>query len=246
MKRIHTSSPIVAPIIVVLLASAALAQSSGGGASSSGSGATSAGTSASTGAGTSRSSGGAPGTAPMSPRVGTSGTSGGNDPRTLATQPATTTQPGSTAPGTYAPGTASPPPAGTGTPSGEGYPSGPALEAARQRSMQNPVSSGPEGAVQSNGTAIPPAAAGVGGDRSATSQTGDAATQQATPGLPAAPPQNPSLLDPSRLASGGRATAGGATGRTMDECEAAWDSKTHMSKQQWRESCRRTLTPPHM
>jgi hypothetical protein len=32
----------------------------------------------------------------------------------------------------------------------------------------------------------------------------------------------------------------------MAECEAAWDAETHMSKETWRATCRRTLTEPHL
>ena len=31
----------------------------------------------------------------------------------------------------------------------------------------------------------------------------------------------------------------------LAECEAAWDAETHMSKETWRDTCRRTLTEPH-
>ena len=33
----------------------------------------------------------------------------------------------------------------------------------------------------------------------------------------------------------------GASGRDMDECLAAWDSKTHISKSRWRQICKSTL-----
>ena len=52
--------------------------------------------------------------------------------------------------------------------------------------------------------------------------------------------------DPSRLAGGGRANREGASGANMKDCEAAWDEKTHMSKDKWRETCSRTLTDPHL
>jgi hypothetical protein len=99
------------------------------------------------------------------------------------------------------------------------------------------------------GTAIPPAAAGVGADRSSTSNVGSdsAATDPATPGLPnQADPNRSTSGDPNRLAGGGRSNREGATGANMQDCEAAWDEKTHMSKAKWRETCARTLTEPHM
>ena len=51
--------------------------------------------------------------------------------------------------------------------------------------------------------------------------------------------------EPDQL-SGGGATRQGAVGQTMSECEAAWDAKTHMSKVAWRDTCKRTLTEPHL
>jgi len=46
--------------------------------------------------------------------------------------------------------------------------------------------------------------------------------------------------------SAGGSSRQGAVGRTMAECEGAWDAQTHMSKEKWRETCRRTLTSPHL
>jgi len=165
-----------------------------------------------------------------------SGVGGTNDPRSLSNQPATSASPGSTAPGTYSPNTA-PAPAGTSTPSGTGYPSGTALEAARQRALQGPA-----------GTAIPPAAAGVGADRSSTSEVGsDSVIEPGTPGLPNQAQSNRDTVgNPERMSGGGRSNRQGATGATMQECEAAWDAETHMSKDKWRETCSRTLTAPHL
>ena len=140
---------------------------------------------------------------------------------------------GQTAPGTYSAG-GTPAPSGTTTPSGTPYPSGEALEGARQRALQSP-----------SGTAVPPAATGLGTDSS-----GNATTEQGTPGLPnTADPNRGSAStsgDPNRLAGGGRANREGASGANMKDCEAAWDEGTHMSKDKWRETCRRTLTDPHL
>jgi hypothetical protein len=167
--------------------------------------------------------------------LGSSSTSGSTDPRDLSNQPATTVT-GGTAPETFAPGESSPLPAGTGTPSGTAFPSGEALEAARENALQGPP-----------GSAIPPAATGINEDSIDTSQTtGDAATQQSTPGLPAAPLQNPSLLDPSQLAAGGTPNINGAKGSNFKDCVAAWDKATHMSKSEWLQSCRETMTPEHL
>jgi hypothetical protein len=56
---------------------------------------------------------------------------------------------------------------------------------------------------------------------------------------------DPNRREPNELSSGGSARHG-AAGKTMAECEAAWDAKTHMSKDTWRDTCRRTLTEPHL
>jgi hypothetical protein len=45
--------------------------------------------------------------------------------------------------------------------------------------------------------------------------------------------------------SGGSSITGGATGRDMPECMAAWDKATHITKPKWREVCARTLTNEH-
>ena len=217
---------------VLLGAGTAFAQSSGSSGGGSSGGSSSAG--ASRGGGSAASVGRA-GAGSMAPRVGSSGV-GTNDPRSLGNQPATSASPGSTAPGTYVPST-TPAPAGTSTPSGTGYPSGPALEAARQRALQAP-----------GGTAIPPTAAGVGADLSSTSEVGsDSVTEPETPGLPNQAQSNRDAVgNPERMAGGGRSNREGARGATMQECEAAWDAETHMSKEKWRETCRRTLTQPHL
>jgi hypothetical protein len=167
--------------------------------------------------------------------LGSSSTSGSTDPRDLSNQPATTVT-GGTAPETVVPGESSPLPAGTGTPSGTAFPSGEALEAARENALQGPP-----------GSAIPPAVTGITENSTDTSQTtGDAATQQSTPGLPVAPLQNPSLLDPSQLAAGGTPNINGAKGSDFKGCLAAWDKATHMSKSEWRHSCSETMTPEHL
>jgi hypothetical protein len=167
--------------------------------------------------------------------LGSSSTSGSTDPRDLSNQPATTVT-GGDAPETVAPGESSPLPSGTGTPSSTAFPSGEALEAARETALQGPP-----------GSAIPPAVTGINETSTDTSQTtGDAATQQSTPGLPAAPPQSPSLLDPSQLAAGGTPNIGGAKGSDFKGCLAAWDKATHMSKSEWRHSCSETMTPEHL
>jgi hypothetical protein len=39
---------------------------------------------------------------------------------------------------------------------------------------------------------------------------------------------------------------GGASGRTMPECMAAWDKATHITKMRWRQLCADTLTEPNI
>ena len=242
MNRVssHFAAILMLSSALGLGAGPAFAQSSGGSSSGGSAGSTSAGASRGGGSASSvgRAGGGSNGSS-TAPRVGDTGggVSGTNDPRSLSNQPATSASPGSTAPGTYSPGSTTPAPAGTSTPSGTGYPSGPALEAARQRSLQGPA-----------GTAIPPSAAGVGADRSSTSEVGsDSVTEPETPGLPNQAQSNRDTVgNPERMAGGGRSNRQGATGATMQECEAAWDAETHMSKDKWRETCRRTLTAPHL
>jgi hypothetical protein len=233
---------------LVLGVGTAFAQSSGGSSGGSAGGGASS-------AGASRGSSGSGSIGAPAPRVGgtstgvnpsttaanptlRSGSPSAGDPRSLSNQPATTAAPGNTAPGTFSAG-GTPAPAGTTTPSGTAYPSGGALEAARQRALQSP------GAAP-----IPPAAAGVGTDRSGTSgvDSFNAATDPATPGLPdqASPDRSRTSGDPSRLAGGGRVKREGARGANLNDCEAAWDKETHMSKDRWRETCRRTLTDPHL
>jgi hypothetical protein len=233
MNRVSSQFAAVLMLSAAVLfgAGTAFAQSSGSSGGGSSGGSSSAG--ASRGGG-SAASVGRTGAGSMAPRVGSSGVGGTNDPRSLSNQPATSASPGSTAPGTYSPGT-SPAPAGTSTPSGTGYPPGPALEAARQRALQGPA-----------GT-VPPSAAGVGADRSSTSEVGsDSVTEPQTPGLPNQAQSNRDTVgNPERLAGGGRSNREGARGATMEDCEAAWDAETHMSKETWRETCRRTLTEPH-
>ena len=240
-------NPVTSQLAVVVLLISALGLGEGtafaqSGGSSSGGGSSGGGSSGSgSSAGASRGGGsaasvGRTGAGSMAPRVrGTGSGVGTNDPRSLSNQPATSTSPGSTAPGTYAPGSG-PAPAGTSTPSATGYPSGTALEAARQRALQEPP-----------GTAVPPTAAGVGADRSSTSEVGsDSSTDAATPGLPNQAQANRDAIGPEKRTGGGSSNRQGATGATMQECEAAWDAKTHMSKDKWRETCSRTLTDPHL
>ena len=58
-------------------------------------------------------------------------------------------------------------------------------------------------------------------------------------------PDNP-FFGPPPLPSGGSSISAGGRARTLAECEALWDATTHMSKGEWRSSCLRTLSDPHI
>jgi hypothetical protein len=51
---------------------------------------------------------------------------------------------------------------------------------------------------------------------------------------------------PNERTSGGSSGERGATGKTLAECMGAWDGETHMSKDEWRNTCKRTLKEPHI
>jgi hypothetical protein len=70
-------------------------------------------------------------------------------------------------------------------------------------------------------------------------------------------PAQPNAALPGQVAAGRGevdATSGGssgvnlgATGRDMPECMKAWDTKTHITKSEWRQICARTLIEdPHI
>lgn len=106
-------------------------------------------------------------------------------------------------------------------------------ERVRQRSQQLRDSAGP--------TQPDP---GIGDDRGRTTDVRRGTeTEPENRGLPTR--SDPGRREPNELSGGGSARQG-AVGKTMAECEAAWDSKTHMSKETWRDTCQRTLTEPHL
>ena len=74
------------------------------------------------------------------------------------------------------------------------------------------------------------------------------APPQAATEAPIGPDDNSqagAVRDPN-VETGGGAARTGATGRTVEECMAAWEPETHMSKENWRETCERTLQGPHI
>ena len=84
-----------------------------------------------------------------------------------------------------------------------------------------------------------------GDSRSRTSDVGQ--DEQPSPNSGALPERvSPGRSTDLNELSAGGSPRQGAVGRTMAECEGAWDAQTHMSKEKWRETCRRTLTDPHL
>jgi len=73
----------------------------------------------------------------------------------------------------------------------------------------------------------------------------------ATSGAVAQAPTSAAILAPTAAivgtegeviaTSGGSSITGGATGKDMPGCMAAWDKATHITKTEWREICARTL-----
>jgi hypothetical protein len=111
----------------------------------------------------------------------------------------------------------------------------PAEQSTQQRANQ----------MRNSNPSAPSATTTPGDDRGRTSDVRDPETQNPnSAGLPNRV-ESRSNQELNQLPSGG-ATRQGAVGRTMAECEAAWDRKTHMSKDTWRDTCRRTLTAPHL
>jgi len=109
----------------------------------------------------------------------------------------------------------------------------PAQERTRQRTMD-----------LRNSDPTTPQAAEPGETRGRTSDVGP--DDEPSPNSGALPERvNPDRSQPNELSAGGSARQG-AVGKTMAECEAAWDAETHMSKEKWRDTCRRTLTAPHL
>lgn len=71
--------------------------------------------------------------------------------------------------------------------------------------------------------------------------TGSLATPNSAAPTTASPitPTNPNV----GTSAGGPARTGsmGGGGKTIEDCMAFWDEKTHMTRQQWRRTCQRTL-----
>jgi hypothetical protein len=63
------------------------------------------------------------------------------------------------------------------------------------------------------------------------------------PGMPGAEgaTNEPQTQQFSGSGGGSRREGGGASGKSLDECMATWDSSTHMSKELWRTTCEQSL-----
>lgn len=109
----------------------------------------------------------------------------------------------------------------------------PAQDRTRQRAMELRNSNAPSASVPE-----------AGDDRGRTNDVRrDAGRDPDAPGLPRRADDD--RRNPNELSAGGGARQG-AAGKTMAECEAAWDPETHMSKETWHDTCRRTMTGPHL
>lgn len=118
-----------------------------------------------------------------------------------------------------------------------GGPPGGSTASQTQSPPGTPITSAPAGAGST-----PRGPTGIGGN-SANSGAIPSDNSGAIPGQPNG--RDPTQPSPNELTAGGTPLRG-AVGKTMAECEAAWDAKTHMSKATWRATCQRTLTEPHL
>jgi hypothetical protein len=84
-----------------------------------------------------------------------------------------------------------------------------------------------------------------GGARSPEAPRGAGEQATGAAGTPLDQPATDPATDPTALSSGGSARLGdnrqGAAGATLDECMKVWDATTHMTKEEWRRTCERTL-----
>lgn len=204
---------------------AAASRGSGGAASRAGSPAGRTGASSPTGAGAPSAS---PSTSAGAPNASPSTSAGA--PNAAPTLPNSVTQPGGSIrqDGSTQPSLRNQT-APTTTP---GYAS-PTQENTEQRAMELRNSAPPA-----------PAPPEPGEDRGRTTDVGR--EPEGAPGAPGLPRQAGDERLPLNELSGGGSARQGAVGKTMAECEAAWDAETHMSKETWRDTCRRTLTAPHL
>jgi hypothetical protein len=142
----------------------------------------------------------------------------------------------SSAPAARSGGTATNPGGPTAPSVSPGTPNGSRTELARPGGRPPDVDSGRPAAVP-----------GVPADQVTPSDGGARLTHRNPAPIPNNDPgtAGPLNLEPN-LATGAGSAREGAGGNTMGDCMAAWDSETHVSRENWRRICARTLTKPHL
>lgn len=97
------------------------------------------------------------------------------------------------------------------------------------------------------GAANDGASTGAGGSGSTDgTSSGSGETPEPVTGRVPGQPLPPESVNPTELSSGGTARTDnarqGAAGHTLESCMQVWEPATHMSKDEWRRTCERTLT----
>jgi hypothetical protein len=235
---------ISAIIVMVPLARDAFAQSGGGGgggsSGSSGGGAASSGTAGTGSAATGASglAGQSPGNAvprafPSTPQTGLGGQQVPSADNAEPSSPvnrlqAPLGQQTSPSPGT--PGITG----GSTSPGAVGEPGGVAPDRSR------------DGAGTGSGTSNEGVSTGTEGTQMPEGSVGSSETPAPLTGRPEGQPIAPQSPSASELGSGGTARVDnsrqGAAGHSLESCMEVWEPATHMTKEQWRETCERTLT----
>jgi hypothetical protein len=91
-------------------------------------------------------------------------------------------------------------------------------------------------------TAAPPPASAIGTPAPQAPSIAPLSSQQSpsTPSSGGLPRQSTLALSPGSRSEAAPSAAGGG-GRTLNDCMEFWEPTTHMTKQQWRAACKRTL-----
>lgn len=114
------------------------------------------------------------------------------------------------------------------------------------QSMTDPLGSSGTTAT-GGGAANEGASTGTSGSAS-TADPSSGSVEQPAPLTGRVPGQqvSPQTTSPSELSSGGTARTDnsrqGAAGHTLETCMQVWEPATHMTKDEWRRTCERTLT----
>jgi hypothetical protein len=90
--------------------------------------------------------------------------------------------------------------------------------------------------------AAPPPASAIGTPAPPVPSIAPLSSQQSpsTPSSGGLPRQGTLALSPGSRSEGAPSAAGGG-GRTLNDCMEFWEPTTHMTKQEWRAACKRTL-----